>query len=227
MLMSLEKLGELDRSNLAIDVSSILRESITNGDFPPGMHLVEIPMAQKLGISRGPLREALRILETDGLIESFPGRGSFVTQVSERNIREVYFLRCLLETEAVKLAIKNGTQEDIKKLDEILKAMFAAAIKEDTKEVTLLDFQFHTQIWTMADHTLLKEILEGFNTQIKRYVAVQTTLYEDLTEGISDHKNILEALHNHDEKTAIELIHKHLEIASKKVIEHFQAENEA
>jgi len=224
--MSLEKLGELDRSNLAIEVANILRESITKGDFPPGMHLVEIPMAQKLGISRGPLREALRILEAEGMIESFPGRGSFVAQITERNIREVYSLRYILETEAVKLAIKNGTQEDIKKLDEILKAMFAAAKNEDTNEVTLLDFQFHTQIWTMADHTLLKEILEGFNTQIKRYVAVQTILYEDLTEGISDHKNILEALRNHDEKTAIELINKHLEIASKKVIEHFQTENE-
>jgi len=225
--MSLEKLGELYRSNLAINVANIIRDSITKGDFPPGMHLVEIPMAQQLGISRGPLREALRILETEGLVESFPGRGSFVTQVSERNIREVYSLRHLLETETVKLAIKNGTQEDIKKLDEILKAMFAAAKKEDPKEVTLLDFQFHAQIWTMADHTLLKEILEGFNIQIKRFVAVQTTLYEDLTEGILDHKNILEALRNHDEKTAIELINKHLEIASKKVIEHFQTENEA
>ena len=225
--MSLDKLGELDRSNLAIEVANILRESITEGDFPPGMRLVEIPMAQKLGISRGPLREALRILETEGMIESFPGKGSFVTHVSERNIREVYSLRCILETEAIKLAIKNGTQEDFEKLDEILKAMFAAAKKEDTKEVTLLDFHFHTQIWTMADHTLLKDILEGFNTQIKRYVAVQTTLYEDLTEGISDHKNILDALRNHDEKTAIELINKHLEVASKKVIEYFRIENDS
>jgi DNA-binding GntR family transcriptional regulator len=225
--MSLEKLGELDRSNLAIEVANILRESITTGDFPPGMHLVEIPMAQKLGISRGPLREALRILETEGMIESFPGRGSFVTQISERNIREVYSLRYILETEAIKLAIKNGTQKDIEKLDEILKAMFAAAKKEDTKEVTLLDFQFHTQIWTMADQTLLRDILEGINTQIKRYVAVQTTLYDDLTEGISDHKNILESLRNHDENAATELIRSHLEIASKKIIEHFQTENEA
>lgn len=225
--MSLDKLGELDRSNLASEIANKIRESITKGDFPPGMHLVEIPLAQKLGISRGPLREALRILETEGMVESFPGRGSFVAQITERNIREVYSLRYILETEAVKLATINGTQEDIKKLDEILKAMFAAAKQEDIKEVSLLDFQFHTQIWTMADHTLLKDILEGINTQIKRYVAVQTTLYEDLTEGISDHKNILEALRNHDEKTAIELIHKHLEIASKKVIEHFQAENEA
>ena len=220
--MSLDKLGELDRSNLAIEVANILRESITTGDFPPGMHLVEIPMAQKLGISRGPLREALRILETEGMIKSFPGRGSFVTQISERNIREVYSLRCILETEAIKLAIKNSTPEDIEKLDEILEAMFAAAKKDDTKEVILLDFQFHTQIWTMADHTLLKDILEGFNTQIKRYVAVQTTLYEDLTKGISDHKNILDALRNQDEKAAIELIYKHLEVASNRVIEHFR-----
>jgi len=224
--MSLEKLGELDRSNLAIEVADILRESITSGDFPPGMHLVEIPMAQKLGISRGPLREALRILETEGMVESFPGKGSFVTHVSERNIREVYSLRCILETEAIKLAIKNGTPDDFEKLDEILKAMFAAANIEDTKEVTLLDFQFHSQIWTMADHMLLKDILEGINTQIKRYVAVQTILYDDLTIGISDHKSILEALRNQDEEAAIKLIKNHLEVASKKIIEHFQAKND-
>jgi len=224
--MSLDKLGELDRSNLAIEVADILRESITSGDFPPGMHLVEIPMAQKLGISRGPLREALRILETEGMVESFPGKGSFVTQISERNIREVYSLRCILETEAIKLAIKNGTPDDFEKLDEILKAMFAAANIEDTKEVTLLDFQFHSQIWTMADHMLLKDILEGINTQIKRYVAVQTILYDDLTIGISDHKSILETLRNQDEETAIKLIKNHLEVASKKIIEHFQAKND-
>ncbi|MEE9599291.1 MAG: GntR family transcriptional regulator [Anaerolineales bacterium] len=224
--MSLDKLGELDRSNLAIEVAGILRESITTGDFPPGMHLVEIPMAQKLGISRGPLREALRILETEGMVENFPGKGSFVTHVSERNIREVYSLRCILETEAIKLAIKNGTPDDFEELDEILKAMFAAAKEEDLKEVTLLDFQFHSQIWTMADHTLLKDILEGINTQIKRYVAVQTTLYDDLTKGISDHKSILETLRNQDEEAAIKLIKSHLEVASKKIIEHFQAKNE-
>lgn len=103
--------------------------------------------------------------------------------------------------------------------------MFAAAKKEDTKEVTLLDFQFHTQIWTMADHVLLKDTLEGINTKIKRYVAVQTTLYDDLTEGISDHKNILESLRNHDEKAATELIRSHLEVASNKIIEHFQTKN--
>ena len=220
--MSLDKLGELDRSNLAIEVADILRESITKGDFPPGMHLVEIPLAEKLGISRGPLREALRILETEGMIESFPGRGSFVTQISERNIREIYSLRIILETEAVKLAIQNGTVEGMDKLNEILQAMFAAAKEKDISEVSSLDFQFHTQIWDMADHKLLKEILEGINIQIKRYVTVHTTLYKDLTKGISDHENILEALRKQDEAEAIELINKHLKEASQRVTEFFR-----
>ena len=224
--MSLEKLGELDRSNLAIVVADIIRESITTGDFPPGMHLVEIPMSQKMGISRGPLREALRILETEGMVESVTGKGSFVTHVSERNIREVYSLRYILETEAIKLAIKKGTTEDFDKLDGILQAMFAAAKKEDIKEVTSLDFRFHSKIWSMADHVLMKNILEGLNTQIKRYVAVQTTLYADLTKGISDHQDILETLRNRNEEAALELIKSHLEVASKKIIEYFQAEND-
>jgi len=224
--VSLEKLGELDRSNLAIVVADIIRESITTGDFPPGMHLVEIPMSQKMGISRGPLREALRILETEGMVESVTGKGSFVTHVSVRNVREVYSLRYILETEAIKLAIKKGTTEDFDKLDGILQAMFAAAKKEDIKEVTFLDFRFHSKIWSMADHVLMKNILEGLNTQIKRYVAVQTTLYADLTKGISDHQDILETLRNRNEEAALELIKSHLEVASKKIIEYFQAEND-
>lgn len=114
--MSLEKLGELDRSNLAIEVANILRESIITGDFPSGMHLVEIPMSQKLGISRGPLREALRILETEGMIESFPGKGSFVTHVSERNIREVYSLKMYFRNRSYKTCDKKRNPGGYRKI---------------------------------------------------------------------------------------------------------------
>ena len=100
--MSLDKVQELKRKNLALDVATLLRELIARGDLPPGTHLVEVEMAKKLGVSRGPLREALRILESEGLVKSYPGRGSFVSEISERDILEIYSLRTILEEEAIR-----------------------------------------------------------------------------------------------------------------------------
>jgi DNA-binding GntR family transcriptional regulator len=77
--MSIQNIKEVQRKNLVFDVAALLRDSIAKGDLPPGTHLVEQDVSQQLGVSRGPLREALRVLETEGLVRSYPGRGSFVS----------------------------------------------------------------------------------------------------------------------------------------------------
>jgi DNA-binding GntR family transcriptional regulator len=90
----MHNLGILERSNLAGNVADLLRESIANGKIPPGTHLIETEIAKQLNVSRGPVREAFRILESEGLLENRPGHGTFVHQPTERDIREVYSLRC-------------------------------------------------------------------------------------------------------------------------------------
>jgi len=219
--MSLQNLGELERSNLAADVAALLRESIVTGEIPPGTRLVEAEVARQLGVSRGPLREALRILETEGLLESFPGRGSFVAQISERDIREVYSLRSVLEEEAFRLAAERGTSEDFYRLQETLDSMGKAANDGEPLKVTDLDFRFHHQIWEFADHTRLKEVLEGITTQIRMYLSVQTQLYDDLAAGISDHHLLLEALRNRDGEGGARIMRNHLQVATKVVLNYF------
>lgn len=214
--------GMLERSNLAADIASLLRRSIVKGELGPGTRLIEAEIAQQLGVSRGPLREAFRILETEGLLESYPGRGSFVAEVGERDIREVYSLRGFLEERAIRMAAENATAEDLQELERILASMFEAAKQGDSSGVQELDFQFHRKIWEIADHHLLREVLEGLTTRIRRFLAVQTELYGDLAEGISDHQQMLSALKNGDEDKAAEKILHHLQEASDVVTKNFQ-----
>lgn len=213
-------LGEMERSNLADGIASLLRQSIMIGELPPGTRLIEMELARQLGVSRGPLREAMRILETEGLLESNPGRGSSVAQFSEKDIREVYSLRDVLEQEAIKRACIHGEKEDLHELQHILDALFEAAKEGNPSRVTDLDFQFHTQIWKMADHELLMQVLQGITTQIRMFLAVQTHLYDDLAEGISDHQKLLDALKKQDGETGAKIMKDHLQVAEDVILTH-------
>jgi DNA-binding GntR family transcriptional regulator len=215
----MQKLGELERSTLSANIAEILRENIVTGELAPGVRLIEAELARQLGVSRGPLREALRVLETEGLLENHPGRGSFVTQFSARDIREVYSLRSVLEEEAIRRAASNCSERDLDQLQAILDAMFKAAKDGDPSKVTDLDFEFHTLIWEIADHHLLKQTLQGITTQIRMFLAVQTHLYADLPEGISDHQHLMESLKDQDGERGAQIMRTHLHVAEDVVLE--------
>ena len=220
--MELRKLSELDRSNLADEIAIYLRDLIITGEITPGTRIIESEVSNQLGVSRGSLREGMRILETEGLLESFPGRGSFVIQASHRNIQELYSLRCILEEEAIRLVIDKAREEDFDRLQKTVESMLRAAKEQRQREVTELDYQFHHQIWEIADHILLKKVLESITNQVRMYLAVQTQLYEDLAEGVFDHQLILQAIRNGEKETATELLKKHFELASQVVLNYFE-----
>jgi DNA-binding GntR family transcriptional regulator len=220
--MKLKQLGELDRTNLADEIATNLRELIISGELTPGTRIIEAEVASQLGVSRGPLREALRILETEGLLESIPGRGSFVIQTSKRDIQELYSLRCILEEEAMRLAIDNGTKDDFDRLQKTVESMLKAAEEQRQREVSEFDYQFHSQIWEIADHILLRNVLESITIQVRMYLAVQTQLYEDLPDGVFDHQLILQALRNSEKDTAVQLLKDHLELAAQVVLDYFE-----
>jgi DNA-binding GntR family transcriptional regulator len=219
-------LGELERTNLADGIATLLRHSIVTGELPPGTRLIEVELARQLGVSRGPLREAMRILETEGLLENNPGRGTSVTQFSEKDIQEVYSLRCVLEQEAIRRAATHAQEENLEKLQKTLEAMFEAAKEGNPSKVTELDFQFHTEIWEMADHQLLMQVLQGITTQIRMFLAVQTHLYDDLAEGISDHAKLLDALKNYDGETGAQIMNDHLHVAEDVILAHLSQTGE-
>lgn len=222
--MSNLSVGKVKRLSLVEQTLELLRDSIITGALPPGTRLLEVELSQELGVSRGTLREALRMLENEGLVESFPGRGSYVSRLSERDIREVYSLRSLLEKEAVRLAIDRMTEKDVRSLERSLDGMVKAASRDDAAEVNKYDLEFHQTIWTIAEHQRLQEVLEGILSQIRMYLTVNTQLYEDLAAGISDHVEIMEAIKGRDNELAADKMGKHLDDAAALVTK-FAREN--
>ncbi len=130
-------------------------------------------------------------------------------------------MRTILEEEAIRLATRQGNAEDIAALQEILDAMFQAAEVGDQAIVLDLNLRFHQQMWKMAGHSRLESFLKEVAVQAKMYIAVQTSLYDDLAAGVSDHATILEHLKSGNEQEAVDTMRNHLQEAEATVRAYF------
>lgn len=212
-------LGQIKKTTLINEIADVLRRSIVTGVIAPDTRLTEQEFSNQLSVSRGSLREALRILESEGLIVDIPRRGFYVVNLSTKDIEEVYSLRLILELEALKRALGLIKAKQIDELEAIFTEMSEAAQRGDLDQVVDLDVEFHRAIWKIADHKLLLQTLEGFILKISMYLSFQTHLYEDLYAGISDHKLLLAAIRAHNEKEASEILKKHINDAIKVLLE--------
>lgn len=211
--MNLSKVDRLKRTNVSSSVASILRNAIARGELRSGSRLDEVAIARTIGVSRASIREAIRILEAEGLILNRHGQGSFVAEISAQDIREIYSLRAILEEEAIRIAIKNARIEDVRHLEKIYDAMLAAAREGDQGQVLDYDLEFHKRIWDITGHTRLIGILMQISIQARLFISLQTSLYDDLAVGISDHATLLNAIKSKDERLAIETLRNHLRVA--------------
>src|SRR4029077_8213985 len=146
------QLDSIERESLTDRIAGSLRHSIITGAIPPGTHLAEIELTQQLKVSRGALREALRVLQAEGLVESFPNRGMFVVEFDLHDIEEIYGLRDLLETFAMRLVTVRATPVQISELQELVNEMFAAAKTGNHQKVVVLDLNFHQTLWEISGH---------------------------------------------------------------------------
>jgi DNA-binding GntR family transcriptional regulator len=147
-------------------------------------------------------------------VTSRPSKGTFVEEFSEKDVHELYSIRLILETEAIRLTIQKANQEDIDDLRTILKALFDAAEAGDYVAVLDNDIAFHKRIWRISNHSLLERYLQEISVQIKMYIAIQTSRYDYLVSGISDHGQLLAAIEDKDEEQAIRILHQHLQVAT-------------
>jgi len=208
---------KVKKLSLTDEIAAELRQSILSGRLKPNTRLYEKELAEQLGVSRGPLREALHLLEGEGIISSTTGHGSYVNSFSARKVAELYSVRLILEQEAIRLAARRATDKQLKELEQILNDMLQAGRKGQADKVVELDLQYHAKIWELADHQLLNQILNGLSSQIRAYIAVHTSLYEDLASSIETHKGLFNALKARDEEASAALMHQHLTEASEVV----------
>jgi DNA-binding GntR family transcriptional regulator len=198
--------------------ADILRQAIVDGYFEPGKRLDQEAIANELEVSRTPLREAIAALESEGLLQSKPYRGVFVTAVSKKDIREVFALRALLEAEVARQAASSIPDSVLQELEASLREAQRAYDAGDHRAQFEADRHFHSTLREFTDNRLLKEVLDGVNNRVnavRRFAQMRPGPH--VNEFAREHLAILEAVRERDPDRAAELMKEHLENSGRRV----------
>lgn len=198
-------------------VFNTLRQAILRGELKPGERLMEIQLANKLGVSRTPIREAIRKLELEGLVLMIPRRGAEVAQITEKSLRDVLEVRSALEELAVRLACMRMTPEVLNRLKETEKAFEAALGHEDITVVAEADVAFHDVIYMSTDNQKLIQLLNNFREQMYRYRVEYLKKEEVHQQILEEHRAIVGAMEKGDVEKATQMTGRHIENQVEKV----------
>ncbi len=212
-------LHQLKTQSIHEQTLDVIRNAILNGEFKPGYVLTETEIASQLGVSRAPIREALRILNTEGLVETIPYHGSSVRLLSKNDIHELYSMRITLETFALKQIIAQSNPDHVAKLRDLYEQMEQAGKAKDIKAVNTIDREFHDDLIGMSNHGLLQSIWQTVAMRVRQVMALRNRRNSDLTQIARNHIPIIDAIEAGDEALAIRLLEQHIESAGDLMVE--------
>jgi GntR family transcriptional regulator of gluconate operon len=187
----------LDPSRLGDEVAQMLRRAIISGELDSGTHLVESALSERFQVSRAPIREALRELESEGLVESRK-RGVYVKALTPYDVWELYNLRTMLEGAAVELAADRFGDDDIAALRGHLEKMDDAASTGRRSDFAKADMGFHTEIFGRIGHRRLLRVWQSFVETYRVVLEITDTENPDLAAVVVDHRHILDAIERRD-----------------------------
>lgn len=199
-------------------VFNTLRQSILTGELRPGERLMEIHLADKLGVSRTPIREAIRKLELEGLVTMIPRRGAEVAQITEKNLRDVLEVRSALDALAIELACDRITAEELEELRKACDHFEEETCKGDANQMALADVALHDIILTASRNERLIGMISNLSQQMYRYrleYVKDPGSYERL---IQEHRIIYEAIRDKDKETGAGAIRAHIDNQEKVII---------
>ncbi len=194
-MTTMMKLNENEYMPLRDVVFNTLRQEIIHGELKPGERLLEIPLAEKLGVSRTPIREAIRKLELEGLVVMLPRRGATVAGITSKNLRDVLEIRRALEELAIGLACERMTDEQLSQLDELGEKIKANIEVLDASDIADMDEAFHTLIYESTNNPRLVSILANLREQMYRYRLVYIQDRQKREKVCREHDSIMKALH--------------------------------
>jgi DNA-binding GntR family transcriptional regulator len=209
---------------LSDHVTFQLRQAILSGQLKPGQRIVEREIAEAMNTSRGPVRDALKLLENERLVVRYPHKGTFVAWLSLKDAEEIYSLREAIELLAADYVIKNASVEQIDELGDLVETMAIQAARDYTQfEATDLDLDFHHILCRISGHTRLLEAWEALNPQIRMLLLHhRTRLPDDFREIAVDwHRQIVDALRQRNVELAYKLVRKHLAASFQSLTESF------
>ena len=192
-------------------VFKTLRQSILTGELKPGERLMEIHLAEKLGVSRTPIREAIRKLELEGLVTMIPRRGAEVAKISEKNLKDVLEVRTCLDSLAVRLACQRITDEQIDDLKKACDDFVLATKTGEATAITKADVNLHDVIVRATGNERLQQMINTLSEQMYRYrfEYIKDSAYHALL--IEEHRRIYESIAARDEERAVVEITQHIE----------------
>ena len=195
-------------------IADALREAIIQGIFAEEQSLRQDEIAKQFGVSRIPVREALRQLEAEGLVRFYNNRGAVVSGLSPSEAQEICEIRIVLETMAIKLAIPNLQELDLEKAQSILDA---TATETDIARLGKLNWEFHSILYAPAKRTRLLGMINNLHVSIERYVRLQMAKMNYLERSQKEHHLLLDACRNRDASTAVKLLKRHINAAAKEL----------
>lgn len=204
------ELSEVPHKSLREAAYAAIREAIVTGALRPGQRLVEVDLAQRLGISRAPVREALRLLESEGLVVAEPHRGAHVARFSRKDLWEIYTLRAAVEGLAVRLVATRPPVEVLRRLEDLVEQMKEAAACGERETLTDLDLEFHRTICQATEHRRLLEAWEGMSAQVRMFVTITSRYRLPPEQLVRYHEEVLEAIRRRDAHGAEALLTKHI-----------------
>lgn len=194
-----------------------LREEILANRLPPGTELQEIPLARSLGMSRGPVREAIGRLAAEGLVAVRPRRGAVVRPLSSEEFLDAYQVREALERLGMELAVPRLKAEDFDRLSRLNRTMARQAAREDVRGFLATNQLFHQSLIAVSGNHKLQEVHGQLMAQMGRYLMRSYALRGNLEESVSGHRVILRAARAGDMAQAVELLVEHIRMPRRRM----------
>ena len=206
-------------------VFNTLRQAILKGELKPGERLMEIALAEKLGVSRTPIREAMRKLELEGLVVMIPRRGAQVANITEKDLNDVLEVRITLENMAIEKACANMTDADIRKLEQAAEVFQTSTAEGDLVKMAEADVNFHEVIYEAADNKRLMQVLNNLREQIYRYRVEYLKEGETRDVLVKEHEELTKAIRERDVERAKQLSFQHIENQRMAIMRSIEAED--
>lgn len=213
-----------ERGTLADGVVAQLRAAIHRGDFAPGEHLSEDALARLLKVSRGPVRDALKQLEREGLVVSRPNGRKFVARMTRQDVEEIYSLRLVLERLAMQAACRSASAAKIARIEAAINGMEVAVRNGiGEREAAELDLSFHDALYEASNHKRLIEFWRILRPQVLSFLQSRNASRDDYAEILVPyHRRLFEAVAARDERNAVKLIERHIRSSYEPLIRSYE-----
>lgn len=208
-------------------VFNTLRQAILTGELKPGERLMEIHLANRLGVSRTPIREAIRKLELEGLVTMIPRRGAEVSQITEKSMSDVLEVRRALDALCVELACDRITEEELEQLKQACERFEQAVKTKDTKKIAQADVALHDIIVQATGNRRLVQLVNNLSEQMYRYRFEYIKDFSQHERLVEEHRIIYESIVKKDRETASKEAKLHIDNQKKAIIRQIRLDREA